>query len=209
MQVSTQSAHKADLGISHSEHTFETANGPRTIVIDYGSRLASVDGEGLVLTSSAFSLLALLAQRAGKVCTRRMIWAYLHKEAPYRESKVNDVFICILRRELRRFGISCIETMYGRGYCFGTPYLPPCRARPIPTVTSVRGHQGALLSFQDLPTYKLAHWYPYQKANLVLIVNGGMITVEDAIRMYPGFSKEEFAEWSELYASGGLQALSA
>ncbi|MGE0023974.1 MAG: DUF1153 domain-containing protein [Hyphomicrobium sp.] len=71
----------------------------------------------------------------------------------------------------------------------------------------VRGFDGVPLCLNDLPPPGPGiHWSKYRKANLVLAVQGGLLTREEALRRY-AMSEEEFDGWCSRYAQDGPSAL--
>lgn len=72
---------------------------------------------------------------------------------------------------------------------------------------SVTLPDGSILTRGDLPPKNTSRWVIKRKAKVVLAVNSGLITIEEACRMY-SLSAEEFASWENAmlaHGSGGLR----
>lgn len=90
--------------------------------LDLESRMVSVNGHFLHLTSKEYSILELLLLRKGAVLTKDMFLNHLYGGIDEPEMKIIDVFICKLRRKLQRFGAEhMITTVWGRGYILQDP----------------------------------------------------------------------------------------
>jgi len=88
--------------------------------IDTTTRTAHRDGREIPLSSREFSLLELLAVRAGQVVTRTEIWEHLYEFESSAQSNVVDVFIRNLRRKIEQPHLSrIIHTRRGHGYRLG------------------------------------------------------------------------------------------
>ena len=69
------------------------------------------------LTSREYSLLEILALRAGEVVSRRDLWEHLYESDSEAASNVVDVLVCSLRKKIDPQGPqSLIETRRGQGY---------------------------------------------------------------------------------------------
>jgi two-component system copper resistance phosphate regulon response regulator CusR len=85
--------------------------------IDTLRRSASRDGREIELTAREYSLLELLALRAGEVVSRAEIWEQLYDFNQDPESNVVDVFIAYLRRKIETDDKpKLIHTRRGMGY---------------------------------------------------------------------------------------------
>ena len=85
--------------------------------IDTLRRSASRGGKEIELTAREYSLLELLALRAGEVVTRAEIWEQLYDFNQDPESNVVDVFIAYLRRKIETEDKpKLIHTRRGMGY---------------------------------------------------------------------------------------------
>ncbi|MEM9738830.1 MAG: DUF1153 domain-containing protein [Pseudomonadota bacterium] len=74
--------------------------------------------------------------------------------------------------------------------------------------SSVRGPNGRALTLEDLPPASISRWVTRRKAEVVAAVQGGLLTVDDALERY-GLSEEEFAGWLRLYSAHGAKGLRA
>ncbi|SET54213.1 CtrA inhibitor SciP [Oceanicella actignis] len=74
--------------------------------------------------------------------------------------------------------------------------------RPI----SVIGPDGRPLTKDDLPPPDTRRWVARRKAAVVAAVNGGLLSEEDACRMYD-LSEEELDSWRTAVARHGINAL--
>jgi DNA-binding response OmpR family regulator len=86
--------------------------------IDEGGHEVRVGGEGVSLSPTEFSLLALLARNAGKVVKRADIIGELGLAASQEEARSLDVHVRNLRKKLghRGDGREYVETVRGIGY---------------------------------------------------------------------------------------------
>lgn len=90
--------------------------------LDLESRMVSINGHFLQLTSKEYSILELLLLRKGAVLTKDMFLNHLYGGIDEPEMKIIDVFICKLRRKLQRYGADqMITTVWGRGYILQEP----------------------------------------------------------------------------------------
>ena len=64
-------------------------------------------------------------------------------------------------------------------------------ARPV---SYVIGPNGDVLTKADLPPANTTRWVIRRKAEVVIAVRGGLLTLDDACRRY-GLTTEEFAAW--------------
>ena len=79
-------------------------------------------GEEVRLTAREYSLLEILALRAGEVVSRRDLWEHLYSFDDALTSNVVDVLVCSLRRKLGAAGQpSPIKTRRGEGYLLEAP----------------------------------------------------------------------------------------
>lgn len=74
--------------------------------------------------------------------------------------------------------------------------------------SSVSGPNGRALTLDDLPPPSITRWVTRRKAEVVAAVQGGLLTVEDALERY-GLSEEEFTGWQRLYSAHGTKGLRA
>lgn len=73
---------------------------------------------------------------------------------------------------------------------------------------AVRGPDGTALTLDDLPPPTISRWVTRRKAEVVAAVQGGLLTVDDALDRY-SLSEEEFAGWQRLYSAHGAKGLRA
>jgi hypothetical protein len=71
---------------------------------------------------------------------------------------------------------------------------------------SVTLPDGSIMTRSDLPERNTRRWVASRKAAVVKGVMSGLITEEDACRLY-GLSEEEFTSWIEAIQSHGLKGL--
>ena len=74
--------------------------------------------------------------------------------------------------------------------------------RPV----SVIGPDGARLTREDLPSPDTRRWVARRKAAVVAAVNGGLITAEEACRIWD-LSEEELQMWRDAVSAHGVNAL--
>ena len=91
--------------------------------INLQTRIASVKGNVLNLTSKEYSVLELMAIRKGAALNKEAFLNHLYGGMDEPELKIVDVFICKLRKKIydltQRNGY--IETIWGRGYLLRDP----------------------------------------------------------------------------------------
>jgi hypothetical protein len=68
------------------------------------------------------------------------------------------------------------------------------------------GIDGKRITRADLPPVDTKRWVARRKATVVKAVEGGLITLEEACRMY-GLSEEEFSSWRDALSTHGVNAL--
>ena len=66
--------------------------------------------------------------------------------------------------------------------------------RGLQPVSYVIGPNGDVLTKADLPPPNTKRWVIRRKAEVVVAVRGGLLTLDDACRRY-GLTPEEFAAW--------------
>jgi hypothetical protein len=79
------------------------------------------------------------------------------------------------------------------------------RVKPPTKVVAVRGPDGDVLTLANLPPPG-TRWVAYRKAEIVLAVRGGLISLEEACRRY-SLTPEEFNAWQENFARYGVRGL--
>lgn len=67
---------------------------------------------------------------------------------------------------------------------------------------------GELLTSKDLPKAGTSRWVSRRKAQVIVAINGGLLTVDEACERYR-LSLEELASWQRAYNRAGLPALRA
>lgn len=70
----------------------------------------------------------------------------------------------------------------------------------------VIGPLGKALTLETLPPPTTKRWVPRRKAEVVAAVNGGLLTVEEALDRY-ALSREEFASWQRTVTRVGIMGL--
>ncbi|WP_304172228.1 DUF1153 domain-containing protein [Phenylobacterium aquaticum] len=70
----------------------------------------------------------------------------------------------------------------------------------------VIGPLGHCLTAQDLPRPDLDRWGPRRKAEVVVAIRGGLISLDEAVDRYR-LSMEEVANWLSLFDRHGLKGL--
>jgi DNA-binding response OmpR family regulator len=81
--------------------------------LDYGSGSVTRNGLPIPLTRSEFRVLALLAEQAGEVVSRRAMIEHLWQSAYVGDERAGDIHVSNLRKKLGR---DAIETVHGEGY---------------------------------------------------------------------------------------------
>ena len=91
--------------------------------VDIDAQTVEVNGEPVHLTGKEFQILELLALGKGSTLTKEMLLNQLYAGMSEPDVKILDVFICNLRRKLKRAtgGRHYIETVWGRGYVMSDP----------------------------------------------------------------------------------------
>ncbi len=72
----------------------------------------------------------------------------------------------------------------------------------------VTGPDGDVMTMANLPPKNLNRWVARRKAEVVIAVHGGLLSLAQACERY-GISSEEFLAWERDYASEGLEGLRA
>lgn len=89
-----------------------------------------------------------------------------------------------------------------------TQDLKPGEKQPRPRVSYVVGPDGSPLTLVDLPQPNTKRWVPRRKAEVVVAVRGGLLTLEEACRRY-SLTVEEFTAWQRAIERFGLPGLRA
>lgn len=83
--------------------------------------------------------------------------------------------------------------------------MPHINAAPPQAAT---GPLGVKLRYEDLPPPNTQRWVSRRKAEVVIAVNSGLLTLREACDRY-NLSEEEFAAWSRSFRDLGLKGLRA
>lgn len=86
--------------------------------INLNSKIVTIGGKVLHLTSKEYALLELLALRKGTTINKEQFLNHLYGGMDEPEMKIIDVFLCKIRRKIEKLsdGVEYIETVWGRGY---------------------------------------------------------------------------------------------
>ena len=86
--------------------------------INLNSKIVTIGGKVLHLTSKEYALVELLAMRKGTTINKEQFLNHLYGGMDEPEMKIIDVFLCKIRRKIERLsgGREYIETVWGRGY---------------------------------------------------------------------------------------------
>jgi len=71
---------------------------------------------------------------------------------------------------------------------------------------SVAGPDGIHMTFRDLPPPTCSHWVMRRKAQVVIAVRGGLLTLEQAMRRY-GLTRLEYEAWASAWDRHGMPGL--
>jgi hypothetical protein len=77
-----------------------------------------------------------------------------------------------------------------------------------PAVSYVIGPDGGPMTLSDLPTPDTRRWVARRKAEVVSAVRGGLLTLDDACKLY-ALTLEEFLSWERAIQQFGLPGLRA
>ena len=93
----------------------------KTIVLDFESRDAQVNGKNINLTSSEFRLICIFYKKRGTVLTRSEIGNLLHGRDIDLFNRSIDVIVSRLRQKLNvHFEEQTIKSIRGKGYTIST-----------------------------------------------------------------------------------------
>jgi hypothetical protein len=70
----------------------------------------------------------------------------------------------------------------------------------------VLGPDGSVLTLAALPPSNTQRWVPRRKAEIVAAVQGGLLTLPEALHRY-AISLEEFTQWERAYEARGMKGL--
>jgi hypothetical protein len=73
---------------------------------------------------------------------------------------------------------------------------------------TIVGPEGMRLALADLPPPRTARWVARRKAQVVMAVRGGLLTIEDACERY-ALTLDELLAWERAFARFGLSGLRA
>ncbi|WP_448043736.1 response regulator transcription factor [Bradyrhizobium liaoningense] len=88
------------------------------ICVNLDTKVVTVSGQQVPLTTKEFQMMELLALRQGMTISKEMFLNHLYGGMDEPELKIIDVFICKLRKKLPA---GAIETVWGGGYLLGDP----------------------------------------------------------------------------------------
>lgn len=88
------------------------------MAINLNSKIVTVAGKVLHLTSKEYALVELLGMRKGTTINKEQFLNHLYGGMDEPEMKIIDVFLCKIRRKIEQLsdGEEYIETVWGRGY---------------------------------------------------------------------------------------------
>lgn len=91
-----------------------------SLIIDFNSRSAQVDGISLLLSTAEFDVLWLLAKQAGNVVSRDELTKEIRGIEYDGLDRSTDILVSRLRRKLAKFNSQKdrIKTVWGKGYLF-------------------------------------------------------------------------------------------
>lgn len=86
--------------------------------INLNSKIVTIGGKVLHLTSKEYALVELLGMRKGTTINKEQFLNHLYGGMDEPEMKIIDVFLCKIRRKIEKLsdGVEYIETVWGRGY---------------------------------------------------------------------------------------------
>lgn len=86
--------------------------------INLNSKVVTIDGKVLNLTSKEYALFELLALRKGTTINKEQFLNHLYGGMDEPEMKIIDVFLCKIRRKIEKLtkNDNYIQTVWGRGY---------------------------------------------------------------------------------------------
>lgn len=160
--------------------------------LNVAAKVVRVDDKPVHLTGREYQLLELLALRKGSTITKEMALNHLYGGIDEPEIKIIDVFICKIRKALRRAGAGeVLGTVWGRGYVLRDP--GEIEPKPYPATFSGRREHEPLrevllerlaagcATFPELAGL-LPDIEPFSvRANLSVLVQEGRVTREGAM----------------------------
>lgn len=185
--------------------------------VDLLQNRVTVNDVPVALTHGEYTMLNLLAQNKGKTVTKEMFLLALYGLGEEPELKVLDVFICKINKKLTNAsmtetepnGKTYITPVWGRGHILGKPdtSVPnlstgePTKPRP----KYVIGPDGRPLTIGDLPRMD-KRWVIRRKAEVVVAVRGGLLSLDEACARYAMLPEELFS-WGVHIDRHGLAGL--
>jgi hypothetical protein len=90
------------------------------------------------------------------------------------------------------------------------PGQPAARSRPETSArpSYVVGPRGDIITLADLPPPHITRWVIRRKAEIVLAVHGGLLSLDEACKRYQ-LTAEEFATWQHAIEQHGILGLRA
>jgi hypothetical protein len=80
--------------------------------------------------------------------------------------------------------------------------------QPARNAKYVRGLDGGPMTVANLPAATTTRWTPKRKAEVVIAVEGGLISIAEACERY-GLAVEEYLSWQASMAKDGVPGLRA
>ena len=154
------------------------------LAVNLDARIVTVDDQPVHLTGKEYGVLELLSLRKGTILTKEMFLNHLYGGMDEPELGIVDHFVGRLRKKLAQAtgGQHYIGTVWGRGYVLRDP--PDAAAAQEPS----------------------RPWTIRRKAELIVAVPNGEITLEDALQRHQ-LTEEEFRSWQRVYQMHGLPGL--
>ena len=150
----------------------------------------SINGEATPLTRLQATILATLAKRKGKICTKNMFLDALYAPGTVRpRSSLNLVSVCV--HWLRKIEELEIVTVRGRGYRIGDP--------PSPLVSNALP-KGLRVN---------RNWSSSKKEAILGLLFYRQITKTELLNHFSDLTNEELLEWEEKFALFGKSGLCA
>jgi two-component system cell cycle response regulator CtrA len=110
-----------------SEYPHQSTIRVRDLAVDLETRVVTVDGKPVRLTSKEYSILELLSLRQGTAVTTEMLLGHLYGGGDRPKLRIIDVLVCHLRKKLAQATSDkdYIETIRNRGYRLCDPAEMP------------------------------------------------------------------------------------
>ena len=96
------------------------------MTIDIDRNLVTINDDFVPLTQKEYQIVHLLRMRKGAVLSKDAFISHIYGGIDEPETKIIDVFICKLRRKLRKAGLqdAKIDTIWGQGYMLRNQDMP-------------------------------------------------------------------------------------